>query len=84
VTCAECAKLLAQFFRKSSAYYKTVRALALRIETADAAEYVALKRAMNDAQIDCELARVELAQHKRRHAMGETRKRTVGGSHRVG
>ena len=69
--CTECERLLAAFARTAEAYYVTVEALARRMENADTAEYIALKQAMDHAQLNSVLAHVELKQHQQGHLPGE-------------
>jgi hypothetical protein len=66
--CSECARLLTEFVRQADGLYDAVETLATRIEFAGVAEYFVLKIAMDEARIDSELARLELMQHKMKHA----------------
>jgi hypothetical protein len=63
VACLKCARLLAEFARVAEVHYVAVKALASRIKYADAAEYINLKAAMDEARMGCELADRELKQH---------------------
>jgi hypothetical protein len=66
--CSECIRLTAGFDRLERAYAAKVGILTASAHTAQANEYTTLKVAADEARIDSEVARLELEQHKRKHA----------------
>ncbi len=66
--CLECARLLAEYEKLESDYGTAIQALGSKRDTGVASEYIRLRTAADEARIDCELARLELEQHKRVHA----------------
>jgi len=66
--CLECDRLLAEYEKLETDYATTVQTLGARRDIASASEYIRLRTAADEARIDCEVARLELEQHKRIHA----------------
>jgi len=63
--CSECNRLTDEFGRLERAYATAVGVLTA---SAHADEYARLRVAADEARIDSEVARLELEQHKRKHA----------------
>ena len=66
--CPECDRLLAAYERLEGDYATAIQTLGSRRDTAAAPEYIRLRTAADEARIDCEVARLEMEQHKRVHS----------------
>ena len=65
--CPECDRLLAEYERLEGDYATAIQTLGARRSRAVASEYIRLRTADDEARVDCEVARLELEQHKRIH-----------------
>ena len=66
--CQECDRLLTNFERLEGDYATAVQTLSARRDKAVASECIRLRSIAAGARIDCEVARLELEQHRRVHA----------------
>src|ERR1700733_3386735 len=66
--CPQCTRLTADLDRLERAYAAALGVLTARAHIARGNEYNALRIAADEARIDSEVARLELEQHKRKHA----------------
>ena len=65
--CSECDRLTAEYEHEDKVRIEAVSALAARVEAAPFGEYVRLRTAVDGAQLEAQVARLILEQHKRRH-----------------
>jgi len=68
MVCSECNRLLAEYERLEADYAMAIQTLGARRDIAVASEYLRLRTAADEARVDCEVARLELEQHKRIHS----------------
>lgn len=66
--CPTCDRLTAEFEHLEWLYGRAILVLASLRETADADEYMKLRKLTNEARLDSETARRELEKHRRIHA----------------
>lgn len=68
MNCPECARLLDEYETLERAHATAVGRVAASAQSDNAREYQRLRARADEARLDSEVARLELEQHRRRHA----------------
>jgi len=68
--CSECARLTGEYERLRRVWSAAIDALTTGVHTGASSEYESLRRALEEASREAEIARLELVSHQRTHQPG--------------